>query len=236
MIRLHLVVEGQTEETFVRDVLSPELASHSVFAVAHQITTSRSRGRVHRGGLLQYTHLRLDLALWMKQDRNREARFTTMIDLYRMPPEFPGFEESKRIGDPLLRAGFLEGRFASDIGDPRFVPYIQVHEFEALLFSDPAAFNVAFPDATTEVEDLKKVAESALSPEHIDDGPFSSPAARIVRCLPGFAKAVHGPLIAAHIGLSKLRRKCKHFNDWYSGILKMVGSPDFDSQGEAASV
>src|SRR5689334_1123177 len=147
MIRLHVVVEGQTEETFVRDVLAPELGLHSVFAVAHQITTRRQRGRLHRGGFVRYAHLREDIVRWIRQDRHPDARFTTMIDLYKVPSDFPGFEESRSKSDPLERAVFLEERFGSDVGAWRFLPYLQVHEFEALLFSDPKAFGAAFPDS-----------------------------------------------------------------------------------------
>src|ERR1017187_170459 len=98
MIRLHFVVEGQTEETFVRH-LALELGNHDIVANAHSITTSRRRGRVYRGGFVEYSHLRKDLELWMKEDRKPDARFTTMVDLYRMPVECLGLK--RRGGFPI---------------------------------------------------------------------------------------------------------------------------------------
>jgi Domain of unknown function (DUF4276) len=146
MIRLHLVVEGQTEEIFIREVLSLELASYSIIATAHRITTSRSSGVLHRGGFVKYAHLRRDLDLWMKQDRNADARFSTMIDLYRLPSDCPGFDESRGIIDPLSRARFLEAKLAADLDDRRLLPYIQLHEFEALLWPCEAATRLPPPD------------------------------------------------------------------------------------------
>jgi hypothetical protein len=236
MIRLHLVVEGQTEEAFVRDLLSLELAYYSIIATAHSITTSKKGRLTHRGGFLQYAHMRKDLELWMKQDRNSDARFSTMIDLYRMPCDFPGFDESRGISDPLARARFLENKLAADLSDPRFLPYIQVHEFEALLFSDPSAFSVVFPDAAAEIAQLVRVAESAVSPEHIDDGPNTSPAKQIETLLPSFSKTVHAPVVASHIGLGQMRQRCKHFDEWYGRILATPASLDLSGRSGAATV
>ena len=190
MTRLNVVVEGQTEETFVRDLLAPELATHQIIAAAHAVTTSRKKGKFYRGGLLKYANLRRDLDLWMKQDRKPDARFSTMLDLYALPNDFPGFEGSRSIGDPIARARFLEDRLFEDLGDPRFVPYLQVHEFEALLFSDPSTFIVAFPDAHLAVEQLVAIATAVSNPELIDDGPETAPGKRIRSLLPKFAKPV----------------------------------------------
>jgi hypothetical protein len=126
----------------------------------------------------------------MKQDRKPDARFSTMLDLYALPNDFPGFEGSRSIGDPIARARFLEDRLFEDLGDPRFVPYLQVHEFEALLFSDPSTFIVAFPDAHLAVEQLVAIATAVSNPELIDDGPETAPGKRICSLLPKFAKPV----------------------------------------------
>lgn len=80
--RLHFVVEGQTEETFVNRVLRPHLADHDVWVDAHRITTKRRGGRPHRGGLVEYNHLRKDLLHGMRQDSHQDSWFTTMVDLY----------------------------------------------------------------------------------------------------------------------------------------------------------
>jgi hypothetical protein len=63
LIRLHFVVEGQTEEAFVNSVLGPELGACNVFADARRIETGRRHGRLFRGGLVKYEHLARDLTL-----------------------------------------------------------------------------------------------------------------------------------------------------------------------------
>jgi hypothetical protein len=72
MIRLHAVVEGQTEETFVNAVLAPELGSLNVFMDTHCVTTGGGNSRIYRGGLNKYRHLKRDLTRWMKQDQQPE--------------------------------------------------------------------------------------------------------------------------------------------------------------------
>ena len=76
-----MVVEGQTEEVFVNDLLAPELGACGIFIDAHRITTGRKHGRLHRGGWDSYAKLLRDLVLWMKQDQSAESRFSTMVDL-----------------------------------------------------------------------------------------------------------------------------------------------------------
>lgn len=218
MIRLNIVVEGQTEETFVRVVLAPELAPHSIFATAHSVTTSRDRGKVYRGGFVSYAHLRKDLNRWIRQDQSDSARFTTMVDLYRMPKDAPGFEESRKIADPVARAQFLERSISQDLEDGRFRPYIQVHEFEALLFAAPAQLLTAFPGSKLQIDRLITETESFATPEHIDNGESTSPAKRISAALPEYAKSVDGPIITRQIGLAALRAKCPHFEEWWQAL------------------
>jgi hypothetical protein len=218
VMRLHIVVEGQTEETFIRDLLSQELGKQGIFSDAHRITTGRRGGNVHRGGLLSFQHLRKDLELWMKQDAGPGSWFTTMVDLYRLPRNFPGIGESRQITDPIKKVEFLENRFRSDLNHPRFVPYIQLHEFEALLFSDPKCFSVAFPNIGTELAELQAIRRAFKTPEHIDEGNDTSPSKRICRILPGYVKPLSGPLIARQIGLQKLRAECRHFDKWLRQI------------------
>jgi hypothetical protein len=171
VIRLHVVVEGQTEETFVRDILAPELAVRATIADVHRITTGRKRGIPHRGGFVAYDHLRNDLTLWMKQEqRNADVRFTTMIDLYGLPQDFPGKKEGEKMQDPFQKVAELESRFMDDLSDERLIPYIQLHEFEALLFSSPDAFLATFPANDAEIGKLRQIREEFQSPEHIDDG------------------------------------------------------------------
>ncbi|MFZ0590878.1 MAG: DUF4276 family protein, partial [Bryobacteraceae bacterium] len=157
--------------------------------------------------------------LWMKQERRSEVRFTTMIDLYRLPHDFPGMKACEKIADPLGKVECLESMFRGDLNDHRLIPYIQLYEFEALLFSDPDAFSSAFPIADAEIEELKRIRGSFPSPEHINDYPNKAPSKRICELLPGYVKTAYGLAVAKTIGLSRMRAECKHFNHWIEALF-----------------
>lgn len=229
LIRLHVLAEGQTEESFVNEVLAPELGAHEIFADTHRITTGRRHGRLFRGGLTNYEHLAWDLTLWMKQDQNEDSWFTTMIDLYHLPINFPG-----RGSVPLTAAAHdkvarLEAELSKDViarlsdlpVSRRLIPYIQLHEFEALLFSDPSALLEAYPGNQTAVGQLTAIRAQFQSPEEIDETPGSAPSKRILDILPDYQKPVAGLLIAQRIGLAAIRRECPHFDDWLSRIIAL---------------
>ncbi len=224
MIRLHFVVEGQTEQAFVRAVLTEHLGHFDVSCAARAVETSRDRARIFRGGLLDYGRAKKDLSRWLKQDAHADARFTTMFDLYALPTDFPGYEATKGLVDPLARVEALELAFADDVGDPRFVPYIQLHEFEALLFADVTVLGERFEGHGDALARLEAVVTSFSSPEHIDDGPNTAPSKRIISEIPDYegAKVSAGPVLASKIGLPTLRSKCPHFDDWIGRLENLI--------------
>jgi hypothetical protein len=107
----------------------------------------------------------------------------------------------------------------------RFIPYIQLHEFEAYLFSQPSWFEYFYDHERQGIAALQAVADSFSSPEMIDDGPHTAHSKRITVALPDYAdaKAVVGPQVAELIGLNVIRAKCPHFNEWLS-VLEQLGS------------
>jgi hypothetical protein len=222
LVRLHAVVEGQTEETFVNQVLAPDLGSRQIFITAHRVTTGRKKYRMHRGGISHYAQLKQDLVIWMKQERRPDVRFTTMVDLYRLPEDFPGYNECRRGADPLQRVLCLEEYLRNDIGDNRLIPYIQLHEFEALLFSDVSAFETIFPEQVNLSTRLAHILAGFASPEHINENPDLSPSARILQIVPDYTKPVAGVLIAQKIGLTMLRSKCLHFHEWMNQLEQLA--------------
>lgn len=230
LIRLHILVEGQTEESFVNEVLAPTLGASKIIGDAHRITTGRRHGRLFRGRLVNYEHLARDLALWMKQDQNENSWFTTMIDLYRLPENFPGLRSLPPGLGAYETSARLEVEFKRDmavrLGDlpvsGRLIPYIQLHEFEALLFSDPSAFLEAFPGNQAAVNRLAAIRTEFQNPEEIDNSPGNAPSKRILKVLPDYKKPVAGLLIAKKIGLVPIRQQCGHFNEWVARLLSLA--------------
>jgi hypothetical protein len=224
MIRLHAVVEGKTEERFLREVLAPEFGAQGIFVDVHRITTARTKLQIFRGGVLGYGQLKNDLVQWMKQDQHSDAWFTTMVDLYALPQDFPGYDFCMRHTDPTQRVERLEEHLNRDLSHRRFIPYIQLHEFEALLFSEPRWFETVFPGRPAAIQRLEEIRMQFQSPEHIDDRPDLAPSKRILDILPDYRKPVIGPRIAAQIGLARLRQECPHFNQWIAKIESVAAA------------
>jgi len=149
-----------------------------------------------------------------------------MIDLYALHNDFPGRDEADGMRfDPYKRVTALEKKWQEATGDSRFIPFIQLHEFEAYLFVDVAKFDSFFEHPRRGIEELAKVAKSVGSPELIDDGQHTAPSKRIISQFPAYnrLKTSVGPQMAEDIGLPTIRSKCPHFDAWL-GRLEGLGS------------
>lgn len=137
MRRLYLLVEGQTEETFVRELLTPHYAHIGLYITPIIVSTSPG----HKGGVTSYGKVKPQISRLCKQDRH--ASVSTLFDLYALPGNFPGkaVDEYPAQGTGEQKADFLEARLAEDINETNFIPYLMVHEFETLLFVKPEKFS-----------------------------------------------------------------------------------------------
>jgi hypothetical protein len=167
-----------------------------------------------------------DIQCFLAQEKGGDVFFTTMIDLYGIHPEFPGLAEAEKLRHiPDKRVEALEQAFAIDIDDGRFMPYIQLHEYKAYLFSDPTCFGYFYDHHEKQIAALKAIAEAHATPELIDDGQRSAPSKRIIAELADYedAKSAVGPQVAELIGLNVIRGKCPHFAAWLSRLEKLGG-------------
>ena len=106
---------------------------------------------------------------------------------------------------------------AADIDDKRFIPYIQLHEFEALLFSSNIGFETFFSDK--ESEQTLRIVEEFDNPEEINSGKETAPSKRILAIKPAYDKVLEGNLIALQIGLPRLLSRCPRFREWVNRLL-----------------
>ena len=214
MLRIYVICEGLTEEAFVRDVLA-EYYHQEMNIQPILIGKVSERGK---GGDVRYARLRPDLLRLLRQDRG--AACTTMVDFYRLGHDFPGFP----VRDGLRtfeKAEIIECSMSDDIcrelgtsfDSARFIPYIQMHEFEGLLFSDPEQFarGIYRPDLEAAMKDIRCQFET---PEDIDDGAETAPSKRVLARYPGYDKVTEGAVAAISIGLDKMRAECPHFAGW----------------------
>ncbi len=217
------VVEGQTEQTFIRDHLAGHLEARGI------TIWSRLSGRiVRRGGIRSWESVRDDILRTLRERRGRIC--TTMFDFYGMPHNWPG--RSQAAAMPLKRKGvFVEQALLDDLGNyagqdfhrDLFVPYVQVHEFEALLFAEVSEMAKTLAVVTQRTtaslhSKFSTILSQAGQPEAINDSFETCPSRRITGIVPAYSKPLHGPIIAGHIGLEILRSRCPHFGQWLTRL------------------
>ena len=211
MKRVLVLVEGQTEERFVKDVLCPHLWPRGIDTIPKVVTTKRvKRGPDFKGGITDYQKAENDLRRLLND--TGVASVTTLIDYYGLPTDFPGVN-SRPHGTPYDRARHVEEEWAGAINHARFHPYLMVHEFEALLFAKPDVLSRALYRSDL-LPELERIRNSFPTPEDINDDPETAPSKRILNILPGYQKTLYGPLVSKRTGIETLRRECAHFDEW----------------------
>ncbi len=216
MSRLYLLVEGQTEEAFVNELLLPHYTRQGLYLIPIIVSTSPG----HKGGVVSYAKIRPQIEKLCKQDT--AAHVSTLFDLYALPSDFPGKASADypAMGSGRQKAEFLEAALANDVGQRNFIPNLLVHEFEALLFVRVEAF-AEWTDDDRVLEPLNAIS-ATTAPEDINDSPQTAPSKRILAAMQGYQKTLHGPLIACDIGLDEMRAACPHFAQWLERIESLI--------------
>ena len=225
---IHILCEGQTEQGFVNEVLKPYLLTNGVTAVKSiLITTSKKKNA--RGGVLSCIQANNDLEIMQLSNTDNEHErhiFTTMFDLYALPNDFPKYEEAQKITDKYERVAVLEQAYADAIGSDRFIPYIQLHEFEALVFCGIDYLLELYPKCKKHCEQLKSDLDKIGNPELINDNPVTAPSKRIIRAIEGNHKTLYnynkpatGKYITSRVGIEALRSRCHHFDKWVAQLI-----------------
>jgi hypothetical protein len=218
-----ILVEGETEATFVKTVLNPHLQMQNIFITSRQVETKPG----YRGGIATYHPIRTDVQLLLRD--SSVIKVTTMFDFYRLPLDFPGRKDEPKNKTCFERVAHLETAFARDINDARFLPYLSLHEFEAMLFSSPEIIAGEFSDSP-KLSDLLKIRSEFASPEEINDNPQTAPSKRLLRLFPGYRKTLHGPRIARRITLARIRQECKHLDSWIKSLEALANLPKSDEE------
>jgi hypothetical protein len=220
VLRLLILVEGETEETFVNEVLAPYLLTRGYSRVDAKLM-GNARLRSQRGGVRGWPEVRSEIVRHLQADK--QVFLTTIVDFYGMPGDpnrasaWPGRhgasaltvdEKGKHVESALtteIEAALRDRR--------RFIPFVALHEFKAILFSDCERFASAIGRSELQPAFLK-VRSAFSSPEEINDSPDTHPSQRIVDLVPEYRKPIHGNLAAREIGIETICRECAHFRDW----------------------
>jgi hypothetical protein len=220
VIRLFVIVEGDTEQEFVKHSLAPHLDGFSVWTTPIEVTTKRDRktGQKLSQGGGHWKHWRKDIRTLLRSNA-ADLRVTSLFDLYGLPEDFPRLAELSSERDTVRRVGLLQDAMRDDIEDHRFIPYVQRHEFEALVLSglDHLREQLADADARAGLDALRKELGDT-APEDVNDGPETAPSKRLLARVPGYGKTTHGPSVTAKVGIDGLKQRCPRFGAWVASL------------------
>lgn len=212
--RLHILVEGQTEETVAKELVVPHLETHGWSASVSLVKTKRiASGGSHKGGITGWRQVETDVKLLLN-DSSLDV-LTTMFDYYAFPADCPGMAD-RPGGTVYERVEHVERALAATFGDDRFRPNLLVHEFEAWVFA--AADGVERYLGRQLADRLRSDADAAGGPELVNDHPDTAPSKRLVRYHPAYQKTMDGPLALFEVGLERIRESCPHVDRWLKGL------------------
>lgn len=222
-IIVNVLCEGATEESFVKKVLSPYLKEFGVIVKVRQLTTSKKKGA--HGGMGSYQRAKNDFLLWQKEnsnDRYCTHYYTSMFDYYQLSTDFPGFPPEGK--DSVNKVEALEKALSEDLNLSSFIPYIQLYEFEALVFAGLDYLRSDYPDKEKAIDGLKKELELCHNaPEEVNNHPTTAPSKRLEKALGKYNKVKSGIMVAGEVGIERLKEQCPHFKEWIN-CLEALGT------------
>ncbi|EJG0981290.1 DUF4276 family protein [Vibrio parahaemolyticus] len=217
MTIVHVICEGQTEESFVNELLVEPFAHKGIYLKPALI------GRPgHKGGNFKFERLAPDVEKRLLADKN--CYCTTFFDFYGLPATFPGKSAVNATATVQDKANALQDalneKLVEKIGEDamrRFIPYVQMYEFEGLLFSDPQKMAQGM-DRSDLVQAFTDIAGAFDTPEQINNSPQTAPSKRIESLVWGYEKPLLGTLAALEVGLDRMREQCTLFDAWLKKI------------------
>lgn len=213
MSRIFVVVEGQTEEAFIKEVLLPYLNGYGVYNVTPIVIHTNTKH--YKGGFVNYAHMRNDIVSLL-QSEGSDVFVTTFVDFFRIPSTIPHHDEIANRGTHLEQVEKMQKAIDEDVDDRRFSSYIQFHEFEALLFSSNKGFEKWMEEKKTQTDDIVK---KFPNPEYINTSTEGAPSKRLLAIQPDYDKVMQGNLIALEVGIRQMLSKCPRFKQWVDVLI-----------------
>ena len=209
--------------TFVKNVIAPELGTKGVFLSPIPL------GGSGRSGNVTFPRLLRDLRNQLNSFKS--CYCSTMFDFYGLSNDFPGKSDARTkptlSQKQLAVCDALANKLSKTLDEGpmrRFIPYVQMHEFEGLLFSEPnrMAKGMGREDLAQRFADIRR---EFVTPEHIDDSPKTAPSKRIQKLFPRYRKVQMGERAARAVTLDTIRRECRLFDAW---LRKLESLPTLD--------
>lgn len=209
-----VICEGETEEEFCKTLLSVYLQKYCKIRIEVRLL----------GGNCNWQRIKDMAEKALKQQKN--ALVTTFFDYYGVKTKkFPNWIETVGINKANVRERIeiLENGMLEEIDSNlryRFIPYIQLHEFEALLFNNIEVFDNNFKRSEFNRANLLDVLNEFPDPELINQKIETSPSHRLIEIIPSYNKILYGNMLVEIIGIEQIKQKNKHFNDWIEQLIK----------------
>jgi hypothetical protein len=206
-----VVSEGLTETNFVREILTPHV--EQLLGPTVNVHAPNMRGNC------RYAEVKKLIRALLGNPAS-DVFVTTMIDLYKLPDDFPGHAACSSYEEARKRVESMERLWLEDVQDQRFVPYLQLHEFEALILTDALCLARYYPSHKDDLARLARTVEKdCRSPEEVNR--MTPPSWRIRAVVPEYQKPLFGISAVADLGLEKIRSKCKHFDSWLQRLERL---------------
>lgn len=221
-------VEGYAEMEFVNEIIGPHLADLGI--VWHRpilVASSVRKDRISRGGVRKYGPIKNDLERLLAQYGGAGFIFTTLLDYYGLPDDFPGGKApGPGVLTPLEKSRAMEQAWKDELGDHRFLPNLLLHEYEALILSRPKSLLAGYPGAKAAIQELEQEIWGFQTPEDINDNILTAPSKRIMRIFEKhhlhYDKVTGGALAILELGLETVRRQCAKFDEWVKKLESLA--------------
>ncbi len=231
-VEVVVLVEGQTEQHFVKQLLTPYMSERSIY-----LTPIILNKPGEKGGDVKFSHAKNDIEKHLKQ--RRDTWITILVDYYGIRSDWPGYAESKRQVEHTKKAKIMNEATAELVQQlfpehnpgSRFIPYVSMYELEALYFSDPACLAAKIGVNQHAVD---SILEECGEPEKINDQSTTAPSKRLQALSNRFKKIITGVAIATEIGIPKMRCACPLFNAWITRLESLAKKADGEAQTQRA--
>lgn len=219
-----VLVEGLTEKKFIDEVLAPFLSNNNTVFLTPILLSKPGQ----KGGDVRFVRAQNDIETHLKQ--RGSTYVTTLVDYYGIDQSWPGLRDIPQNSSPEEISAHLcsatQNAIDSKLGEyrskERFIPNFAIHEFEAMLFSDPAILAKYLGQSEFKIDEIVRISGGA---EAIDNSPQTAPSKRIASLMPEFRKTITGIEIAKAIGIPRMRLSCPVFDAW----LKRLESLNYRS-------
>lgn len=225
MKHIFVVCEGKAEVTFVERILVPYFSLQNKRLIPWTVLTKldKKRGKMYKGGMSNFEKARSTITKALAGVKNSHTFVTTMFDFYKLPRDTPGMDKIGTIRDPYKQVLLLETEIQAfeKVSPYVYLPYIQLHEFETLIFADLDKITQRYFESDYDIRPLKEALKEFKNPELINHGESTSPSKRLLACIPDYDKIDGGVSILEKIGIGKLRDECRHFSDWIEKLERL---------------